>query len=284
MEKGYRSTIYCSDNVEQDADGVMRARYCGQRWCKVCNRIRAAKLITRYGPVIDGWDNPAFVTLTVQRLAREERGPGSRAREVDAVSKRLDAILDLFGRAVGRVRRTVGIGFQAVRKLECTTDVVKGYHAHYHLIVDSIEGGRALVEAWCRFAHKCGLVADPGGQDVRPATEGTAKELFKYFTKLPTSPDANTLVMMDVVMEAMKRRRIVQPCGVEVEGDAEAEEVNPEDATLNAWDRVGDSVVWTWDDDLADWVDLDTGQILVCYELSESEPIGFVLESMAAPP
>ena len=280
LEASYRSTIYCTTHVEQDEDGCLRTHYCGQRWCKVCNRIRTAQLIDRYRPAIDSWAAPAFVTLTVKRLERN----GSPAEEEEALAARLDALLDAFNRAKRSVRRTAGIAFQAVRKLEVTTDVVKGYHAHYHLLVDSMEAGEALIAAWLKFAPKVGLVAERGGQDVRRATEGSTVELFKYFTKLPSKPCPSTLIMLDVSMRAMRRRRVVQPVGVEVEGAEAAEEVDPTTATVQAWDRKGEAIMWEWDDDVADWVDRETGQMLVCYTPSDVEPVGFVLDSMCSNP
>ena len=48
LEKSYRSTIYCNRSITQ-VDGRMVSKYCGQRWCLTCNRIRTARAVESYG-------------------------------------------------------------------------------------------------------------------------------------------------------------------------------------------------------------------------------------------
>ena len=63
LNKSYWSTYHCSNTILQDGR-KMRSKYCNQRWCLVCNRIRTAKLMHGYLPSIDAMKDPQFVTLT----------------------------------------------------------------------------------------------------------------------------------------------------------------------------------------------------------------------------
>ena len=45
--------------------GKLSAKYCGNRWCLVCNSIRTAKLFAAYGPTLRSWEDAHFVTLTI---------------------------------------------------------------------------------------------------------------------------------------------------------------------------------------------------------------------------
>ncbi len=55
LEKSYRNTVYCADALEQDESGTLKGRYCGNRWCLVCNRVRTARAINRYWAAIAAW-------------------------------------------------------------------------------------------------------------------------------------------------------------------------------------------------------------------------------------
>jgi hypothetical protein len=77
LKKSYWLTWHCTSVLLQDGQKIT-SRYCNNRWCIVCNRIRTAKMIKNYYPVIkseiqDGY----FVTLTIPNVQ------GQRLKQVE---------------------------------------------------------------------------------------------------------------------------------------------------------------------------------------------------------
>lgn len=257
LERSYRNTVYCAAVLDQQG-GRLRAKYCGNRWCLVCNRIRIAKSIRAYLPVLSGWSDKHFVTLTVPNCTAED----------------LPSVLDRMHRelvnANYRIKRTDRLPFVALRKLEVTHNARRGdYHPHFHLVVRGKATADALVRQWLSAYPEASLKA----QDVRPCDEATLKETFKYFTKLvsrTSKPGVSVAVSphaLDVIFQSMRARRVYQPMGFKAvpEGEkAEADEIEATEATL-ASSRVAESVLWEWSQQLTDWVDYATGECLTGY-------------------
>src|SRR5580692_9632175 len=169
LEKSYRNTAYCSALLEQDG-GKIRGKYCGQRWCLVCNRVRTARAMTRYLPIVEGWEDKWLVTLTVRNVSGDEL-PATIA----------GMIRDTQAIKLG-MRRTDGVKLIALRKLECTyNDQRHDYHPHLHYVVQGKRAAELLVARWMELHPD---TADRKGQDLRPADAGSMREMFKYFTKL----------------------------------------------------------------------------------------------------
>ncbi len=260
LEKGYRNTVYCAGRLEQDATGKLRGHYCGNRWCLVCNRVRGARSINRYLPVIGEWSEPQLVTLTLPNVTA-----GVLAGAIH------DMLRDLV--AIGRaVRRTDRLPVRALRKLECTYNPERNdYHPHFHIAVEGYASAEALVRRWLELHPD----ASPAAQDIRPCDASSLKELFKYFTKLIAKrPDRNApravapAAALDVIFSAMKGRRVFQPMGFKVTVPPTQDEnsaVGTDGDTL-APTRCGESITWEWMQNLHDWIDLETGDVLSGYE------------------
>ncbi|MGH7483968.1 MAG: protein rep [bacterium] len=264
LEKSYRNTVYCAGTLEQDASGKLRGHYCGNRWCLVCNRIRIARAINRYLPVIAAWSEPQLVTLTLPNVKAEEL----------AVTIR-DMLRDLV--AIGRaVRRTDKLTLRALRKIECTCNAERDdYHPHFHIAVEGREAAEAILRRWLELHPD----ASPVAQDIRRCDANSLKELFKYFTKLlakrpsPGSPRAIAPpAALDAIFSAMVGRRVYQPMGFKVAAtptqDENAEVGKAGDTTAPT--RRGERVLWGWMQELHDWVDLVTGDVLSGYEPTEA--------------
>jgi hypothetical protein len=179
------------------------------------------------------------------------------------------------------MREKQGTSFQALRKLECTFNPRRqDYHPHLHLVVD---GGRdvadRMVERWLS-KHRASAVAS--AQDVRPLDQGGLTEVFKYFSKLtcPVSNDAGhtrrivPVAPLDVIFRAMRGRRVFQPMGLSAANNEDAAVLDEEDelgvlAAGSATKRLGESVLWMWEQDAADWLEMSTGEALTGYLPSE---------------
>ena len=252
----YASTMRCASTLIQEG-GEVCGKYCRQRWCLVCNRIRTAKLIGAYLPEMATWPDPYFVTLTIPNV----EGP--------QLHNTVRAMLRAMPKLARAIRRTDGLPVRAVRKLEVTwSPRHRNYHPHLHLIVD----GRAVADALVRRWLAINSAANPGAQDVRPCTGPAAmKELFKYFTKLlakgldgeRTAPPPR---MLDTMFKAVRGLRTFQPMGFIT---AKLDDADDAPLTLDAstasptW---RERVEWEWSGELADWVDYSTGALLSGYE------------------
>ncbi len=249
----YASTARCAAELVQEGVKV-QGKYCRQRWCLVCNRIRTAKLISAYLPEMATWTDPHFVTLTI---------PNVQGRELHAVVRKMLETMRPIARAI---RHTDGLELKAVRKLETTYSVGRGdYHPHLHLIVNSEEAAHALKRRWM----KAFPAADAKAQDVRGCAGPKAmRELFKYFTKLVirgldgerTAPPP---LALDTMFKAVKGLRTFQPMGFKsrVTLDANDEAIELDAGTVSPIKPDSRGLIrWQWIGE--DWIDYGSGELL----------------------
>lgn len=253
LRHSYMATLACAGTLRQDG-ATLAGKYCGNRWCLVCNRIREAKLCLAYGPELKSWGDAWFLTLTLPNV----KGAALHA-EVRRILKDLKAVC----RAV---RRTDGFAFRAVRKIEITWSLSRGdYHPHLHLVIDSRAAGDAMLGRWLAMHPN----ASPTAQDIRPATD--LVELFKYTTKLCTKIDGKQTTpparVLDTIFKALRGLRSVQPMGfkvapaVEVVSDADG--TLELDASTPAPLAMAQPTEWEWlGGAVQDWVNLETGEVL----------------------
>ncbi len=195
-----------------------------------------------------------FVTLTVPNVAAHQLG------------ETIDLMLRAIPQMSRAIKRTDGLKFRALRKLECTFNFRRGdYHPHVHLIVEGRAQAEALVGRWLELFPEARRAA----QDIRPCGPGEAKELFKYFTKLATkAADGTSLPIpveaLDIIFSAMRGRRVYQSVGFTLLASPEQDEEAPLGLTgrTAAPSRIGESIEWNWSQLLADWFDPTTGELL----------------------
>lgn len=253
LENSYRNTAYCSATLSQE-NGKIVGTYCGNRWCMVCNRIRTARAIGRYLPIVERWPDKHLVTLTLRNVS---------AGELDAC---IAQMIKDFQATKLALRRTDEHKLVALRKLECTYNVrTKEYHPHFHVVVATAAAARLLVLRWLE-RHPDN--ADVQGQDIRPSDNRSLHEMFKYFTKFISQTRLLPTHALDVIFRSMKGRRVYQTVGFSVARelpDESAQEIEPVIAT-EAPIRRDERIAWEWCQRLTDWVDLETGDCLTGYE------------------
>lgn len=282
MEQAYRNTLYCSGTLEE-AGGRLQGRYCGNRWCLVCNRVRTALSISRYHPVVSSWNAAYLVTLSAPNV------PAHRLRA------ELRRYLDDSTAIARAMKRTHGVRLIALRKLECTYNAdADTYHPHFHFVVQGRDAGRLLRKLWLEKRPDASRKA----QHITRATPSGLRELFKYFTKLVTrtgKKGATTdtaraqlrvvdAAKLDVIFTAMRQMRVFQPVGFVLPKatDAEAVEVGAEGTTnlpafVQAEPQEGRR--WTWSQGATDWV-TDTGEVLA--EYTPTDGMRALVESIKA--
>ena len=257
LEKAYWNTYHCCSNLTIDnSTEQVTAEYCKNRWCLVCNAIRTAKLIGDYQGIIDTWENKCFVTLTRQSVKAEDL----RAT-IDEMQKTFTKIK---GKIKKRHQRGQGAKLIGLRKLECNYNYkADTFNPHYHLILSDKEVGEIVINEW--YTRHTREIVNSEAQNIKPADDNACVEMFKYFTKVITKVDKERRVFveaMDVIFNAIKGRRTFQPFGFK-KAKEEKEEVVKEE-------RIAEITKLTWIQDLADWADMETGELLSGYIPAES--------------
>ena len=206
LEDAYWNTYHCNNILIQQGQ-KLTASYCKNRWCIVCNRIRTATLMNGYLDQIKEFKNGAFVTLT-------------RVNVVGAdLRSEIDSMVKLFG-LIQRKAKRLGYNHTALRKLECTySSRLRNYNPHLHVICSNMELATFIRKEWLKRNPK----ANEGAQDLKPITEHSAKELFKYFTKLITiskqrdnrgikQVELNARAL-DTILQSIRNKRTFQTYG-----------------------------------------------------------------------
>jgi plasmid rolling circle replication initiator protein Rep len=123
LKRQYEDTQFCSWTLIQNGN-TLTAKYCKQRWCRVCNRIRTGKLISGYENALNKMSDPQFLTLTIPNVSAENLRETMQKMILD-----IRRIQDLR-------RKKKQPLIKAIRKLECTYNVDNNtYHPHFHFIV-----------------------------------------------------------------------------------------------------------------------------------------------------
>ena len=236
-------STFCNRELTK-AEGKITGKYCGQRWCVTCNRIRTGELINTYLPEVQDIQDPRFITLTLKNCTGEH------------LRDRVQWMIKAWARIQKKITRKTGI--KGYRKLEVTHNQrFNDFHPHFHAIVSGQDNARQIIIYWLQECKQAGIEADPQWQDERKADLKSMKELFKYTTKiLPKKPKGKTweevftdwkrvksfLQGQDVIYRALVRVRCFQPFGFKpVKEESREEEklqVQAQEAALNIPDGV----------------------------------------------
>lgn len=256
LNKAYWNTFHCSTTLEQRGKTI-KTKYCKNRWCMVCNRIRTATLIKGYEPALKALQDAQFVTLTFPNVK------GTDLRQ------EIEGMYASFKRLNDRLKKR-GIKLKGIRKLESTHNPLTGeFNPHYHLLIEGREQARALVQEWLKEYPK----ANPDAQYVEQANANSMMELMKYFTKI--LPSKNSRVngkleinpkALDTMFQAMQGLRVFQPLGIKKQVSEEITELEKKE--YDVIER--EYAIMLWEQDCADWLDLLTFEPLSQYE---PEPI-----------
>ena len=256
LKKSYGQTAWnCAVTIEQKGE-KFTSRYCNQRWCIVCNRIRTAKLIRGYEPVLSKLKDPQFVTLTI---------PNVKAQFLrKSIKEMLSACRSIQKAAQKKHERNPNaLQIICIRKVECTHNhIANDFHPHFHFIIQGKEAAEHLRAEWLKIYQNASIVA----QDIRPANEGSSQELFKYFSKMITKVDGEALTLLEplnVIFTAMRGLRTFQPLGLKKHVSEDIDALQAE--TIEG--VTPDTGMWVWN--YSDWVNLDTAEALTGHLPSE---------------
>lgn len=256
LNKSYWNTWYCSTVLNQENDKIT-GKYCNNRWCQVCNRIRTAKTIKGYLPQIQKLKDPYFVTLTRPNVLAD-----TLEYEINLYLKQFRRVYRHFIDAKNPIK--------GIRKIECTYNAKRDdYHPHFHLIVESQETANKIIELWLKINPE----ATSKAQDARPIENDMgAMELFKYFTKLTTkeivkgkSEYSIHAESLNVIFESMVRKNVYQAMQIK----KVVEDIEPTEAFIidDNMENIIDQ--WLYDLDQSDWIN-SKGKKLTGYKPTES--------------
>lgn len=263
LRKSYRNSIYCTDSFTPNPNDNDRphAHYCKNRWCPTCGAIRTAKLIKGYLPQIEEMDDLWFLTLTRPTCTAEE------------LPEQIKRMTKAFRQIVHRNKWRKKLN--GIRKSECTIRPDDLYHFHFHILIDGYENAKYIRESWLKLFPDC----DPKGQDLTKATSNTVFEVFKYFTKLTVKTyqdpekekkkkkkkkqerEIMDYKRMDIIFQAMRGKRTVQPFGniSPVSEEFTEEELDGDVEILEIFHYIKEQ---------SDWIGEDTGLPLTGYKPS----------------
>lgn len=253
LKHQYINSLECSSMLNAQGNKCS-SRYCNNRFCKICNRIRTGKLINGYADQLLTLSDPQFLTLTIPNVPAEELRD-----TVKTMRKTIRKIQD-------NRRKSCKPLITGVRKLECTYNVDRNdYHPHYHFIMEGESIANEVISEWLLFFPKATIKA----QKTISATD--CKELFKYFTKLTSKTgdkykNGSKLIdewafpeAIDLIFQAISNLRIIQPMGG-IKLVKKAEEVDElQSIELDETVEITEGItLYTWYND--NWVDFTTGE------------------------
>lgn len=228
----YWKTYWCGDEIRETSDGRFLSKFCEKRWCTTCNRIRTARLLNTYMPLVNQWNEPTLTTLTRKNIPLEQ------------LNSEVGNLVKLFQKCKDNLRRTYKIKLKGTRNMETTFNPkTKEFNVHFHCIIEGKQNAETLVKLWVKTSNKDGHRAELQAQDTRSIGKD-AKDLieaFKYSNKIVNTVTVNGkkerriyAYAFDAINQAMLRRRAFQTFGFTKADSAEVEKAMQElDETIN---------------------------------------------------
>lgn len=300
IRKSYLNSFHCCDELYQ-LDGKITSKYCKNRWCPTCQRIRMGTLINAYAPRLQKEKDLYFITLT---------RPNVRAENLRQEIEEYQQIwLKISHRKF--FRDAVKNGMIGIKKLECTYHANKvklekheewkvnlegkmykkvwftptsepdpwfdTYHPHLHVLVSNEKAAMEIKAVWLELnpdanpgAQKCVKVTDKKSKD-KDGNEKVSKgylEVFKYFTKLIAKDSSGKRFFdakhMNNIFEAMNKKRVYFRIGTNEAwqcGEVNEEETE-EEAALFVDDYESKTFRWVDAESFFGYYDIDTGEAL----------------------
>lgn len=250
LTKSYWQTYHCASTILQEGL-TLSSRYCNQRWCLICNRIRTAKIINGYKKEIEAFKEPQFVTLTI---------PNVKAAD-------LRASIELMNKSISKInnnlKRRHKTKIKALRKYECTYNIKRDdYHPHFHLIIEGKEIANILLNEWLKYNK----TTDIGGQNITAANSSTMNELCKYFTKIVGKDSDYNPKALNTMFLAAKGKRTFQPIGIKKDVSEEIEEIQKQEADFVEFENE----IYLYEKNTYDWIS-GSGLLLSEYEPTKEE-------------
>ena len=255
--KSYWNTFWCCKTLEQNNEGKITSKYCKNRWCITCNRIRTAILHNTHKKSLESVKTK-FVTLTSDLT--------KTCVTKEDLSSAYALMSYTYQIAWRRMKYKYG-KLKALRKFEVTWKEHRGtFHPHYHIILENnTDEAEYLVKQWLELMPNALVNA----QSISITTENTFNECFKYLCKMWSkrknkNTDKIDIVLpyppekMDNIFEVLKGKRVIRTYNL---NDVEIEDFDTDTATIFADEIRSHFTLWNWEQELRTWLDYDTGEL-----------------------
>lgn len=259
--QGYRNAYYCHSNIIQKGNRTYGA-YCKTRYCLVCCANRKAKLVNDYLPIVEKWEDPHFLVLTVKSV---------KAEKLAAQFKKIKKILKLIiGKHKKRHQRKKTLKLEGIYTIECNYNpVAKTYNPHVNIITKNRETAYIIFNEWHgrwnEGTDKKSRLVNPKVQFIRRVASNKKAliEIIKYSAKIFTDPNMTTkgkrtlppmiyAAAMDNIFSALPKR-ILERFGF----NSPKEEKQPAIKKM-----LDDFEEFTFDKGTHDWLNYNTGELL----------------------
>lgn len=261
----YWNAYHCQSTLTTSPNR-MYGNYCKTRFCTICLSIRKADIINRYYPVIQQWEEPYFVTLTVKAVTAEKLDLWIKSMKV--------AFKRMKDRCNKRHQREKGVKLVGIKSLECNFNPQKQtYNPHYHLIVENKAVADTLVVEWQRTWNKKEKLTTAFAQDSRKIynKEKALIETIKYGSKIFTEPDIKQkksckiprmvyAAALDNIFCALKGYRLFDRFGFNLPKQTSRPKAKPT--------FLEDFEEWEFESSANDWVNHLTGETLTGYAMT----------------
>ena len=258
--KAYKNTYYCCNELTQTIEGKVITKYCKNRWCITCNRIRTAILHNTHQRSLESVKT-MFVTITSDLT--------KTCYTKEDLEKAYALMIYTFSLVWRRMKRKYG-KLKCLRKFEVTWKYYRGtFHPHFHIILENnSDEAEFLVKQWLELMPD----ANPSSQHISNTTEKTFNEMFKYLCKMwSTKENKNTGKMdlllpypaqkMDDIFSALQGKRLIQTYYLSNTKIKDIEDFEVEKATVFI-DEIRDYLIkWNWEQELKTWCDYSTGEL-----------------------
>lgn len=282
LKKSYWNTYYCSEKIEYDSqDHSIKTRYCKNRVCIVCNRIRMGQNIKEYVPLVSSWNEVGFVTLSTTNCIE-----GNIRAQVNEYMKVIELIKKQYNRQKIVELKSFGYNdyeiqkliyqypseykLQAIVKIEVTYNNIKNtFHPHLHLLVNGYNQSDFISNNFVEKMTKRGMTIDSKAQMVMKADVDTVIEMMKYFTKVLQRDKNGNLYLpekkLDSILRELYKVPLVRCIGIDKKErefyKSKFEKIANIKVDLGNKDRV-----FNWVNLIFNWVD-QNGEMLLNTEI-----------------
>jgi len=257
------NTYHCLNTV-YTKDGRLYGKYCKNRFCPVCTAIRKAEIINKYMSIIQTWDNPYLVTLTIKSVPAK------------SLNKMMSGMMNAFRTITNKYRkrnqRGHNIKLMGIKSLECNFNPIKKtYNPHFHLIVPNKQIAGTLIDEWIKICSKKSTKwVNKSAQQAQPIWDKNKAlmEVVKYSCKIFTEPDVNNkskqkgkrdiyILALFNIFCAMKGLRLFERFGFDLPKSSNS---NHHKKTI-----MDNPQEWEYDAKQNDWINTKTGNNLTGY-------------------
>jgi hypothetical protein len=266
LEKRLKRGLKCGLQVRVNEAGETESRYCGTRFCQVCNGIRTNMLFDRLKQKMAESDKWYMVVLSVQNC---------KDSELKNMVCRYKRNWQQINKWFKNNHEYKGNGFYTY---EITyNEYADSYHPHIHIMIDNKESADKILELWLKLNHSSKVknyaLLDKGNKVIEMKPQASKEdadmilELIKYATKPGTKDkksgtiniNANALI---VIYEALQDKQVFQTFG-SFRGIKDYTEEEVSDIVQSSNENVNAGAgVYNWSPQNSDWLNYDTGEFL----------------------